>query len=56
MSFRPTHATSVVEQSKEDAMYSCYVQDPTRYILAAFRRRKTRFSKKQRRSMSEGFR
>src|SRR4249920_1801366 len=36
MSFRPTHATSVVEQSKEGAMYSCYVQGPTRYTLAAF--------------------
>ena len=38
MSFRPMHATSVVEQSKEGAMYSCYVQDPTRYILADFYR------------------
>ena len=32
------YATSVVEQAKEDAMYCCYVQDPTRYIVAAFYR------------------
>jgi len=48
MSFRPMHATSVVERPKAGAMYRCYVQDPTGYILAAFYYLRSAYSQLQR--------
>jgi hypothetical protein len=41
------HATSVVA-SKRGAMYRCYVQDPTGYILAAFYHLRSVYSQLQR--------